>query len=79
MDEQLQIQRIQIIQSLESIYALLIKGAQIEKNAASLIFIAFRMLKRYWLNLSASQSVQKNNIKLTDDIDEFLKGCADLD
>lgn len=79
MDEQqLQMQRMQIIQSMDSIYGLLIQGSQIEEKAAGLIFIAYKLLKHYWLNIP-TPSPAKKVLDLVDEIDEFLKGCADLD
>lgn len=79
MDEQqLQMQRTQIIQSMDSIYSLLIQGSQIEEKAASLIFIAYKLLKHYWLDIPTPPPAKKV-LDLADEIDEFLKGCADLD
>lgn len=79
MDEQqLQMQRAQIIQSMDSIYSLLIQGSQIEEKAAGLIFIAYKLLKHYWLDIPTPPPAKKV-LDLADEIDEFLKGCADLD
>jgi len=79
MDEQqLQMQRTQIIQSMDSIYSLLIQGSQIEEKAAGLIFIAYKLLKHYWLDIPTPPPAKKV-LDLADEIDEFLKGCADLD
>jgi hypothetical protein len=79
MDEQqLQMQRAQIIQSMDSIYNLLIQGSQIEEKAAGLIFIAYKLLKHYWLDIPTPPPAKKV-LDLVDEIDEFLKGCADLD
>lgn len=79
MDEQqLQMQRAQIIQSMDSIYSLLIQGSQIEEKAAGLIFIAYKLLKHYWLDIPTPPPAKKV-LDLVDEIDEFLKGCADLD
>lgn len=79
MDEQqLQMQRMQIIQSMDSIYSLLIQGSQIEEKAAGLIFIAYKLLKHYWLDIPTPLPAKKV-LDLADEIDEFLKGCADLD
>lgn len=79
MDEQqLQAQRMQIIQSMDSIYGLLIRGSQIEEKAAGLIFIAYKLLKHYWLDIPTPPPA-KRVLDLVDEIDEFLKGCADLD
>lgn len=46
MDEQ-QIQHIQILQSINSICSLLMRGTQIEEKVAGLLFIAHDMLKHY--------------------------------
>jgi len=79
MDEQqLQMQRAQIVQSMDSIYSLLIQGSQIEEKAAGLIFIAYKLLKHYWLDIPTPPPAKKV-LDLADEIDEFLKGCADLD
>ena len=79
MDEQqIQIQHAHIMQSLNSIYASLVRGSQIEERAAGLIFIAFKLLKHYWLDIPIPPPT-KEVIKLSDEIDEFLKGCANLD
>jgi hypothetical protein len=79
MDEQqLQMQHAQIIQSMDSIYSLLIQGSQIEEKAAGLIFIAYKLLKHYWLDIPTPPPAKKV-LDLADEIDEFLKGCADLD
>ena len=40
-------EHIQILQSLDSIYSLLVKGTQIETSVAGLIFIAYNTLKHY--------------------------------
>lgn len=46
MDEQ-QVQKMQILQSLSSIYSTLIHGSQTETSAARLLFIAYDILKHY--------------------------------
>lgn len=77
MDEQ-QIQHIQILQSINSICSLLVRGTQIEEKVAGLLFIAHDMLKHYWLDIPIP-SPTKKVLDLTDEIDLFLKGCAELD
>lgn len=46
MDEQ-QVQKMQILQSLSSIYSTLAYGSQTEASAAGLLFIAYDILKHY--------------------------------
>ena len=77
MDEQ-QIQHMQILQSIDSIYSLLVRGTQIEEKVAGLLFIAYDMLKHYWLDIPIPSSTKKV-LDLADEIDLFLKGCAELD
>ena len=77
MDEQ-QVQKMQILQSLSSIYSTLAYGSQTEASAAGLLFIAYDILKHYWLNISTPSS-KKQVSNTIDKIEEFLKGCADLD
>jgi hypothetical protein len=76
MDEQLQ--KTQILQSLNSIYSWLIQGVQIEISMAGLIFIAYNTLKHYWLGIS-NPSFIKKALDEVDEIEEFLKRCAELD
>lgn len=45
--QQIQIQHMQILQSIDSIYNLLVRGSQIEEKVAGLLFVAYDMLKHY--------------------------------
>ena len=67
----------QILQSLNSIYSLLVRGTQIETSVAGLIFIAYNTLKHYWLNIPNPKPA-KRVIDTVDEIEEFLKKCAEL-
>ena len=79
MDEQqIQIQHMQILQSINSIYSLLVQGSQIEEKVAGLLFVAYDMLKHYWLDIPIPPPTKKV-LDLADEIDLFLKGCAELD
>lgn len=71
-------EHIQILQSLDSIYSLLVKGTQIETSVAGLIFIAHNTLKHYWLNIP-NPTPAKRVLNRVDEIEEFLKKCAELD
>ena len=71
-------EHIQILQSLDSIYSLLVKGTQIETSVAGLIFIAHNTLKHYWFNIS-DPTPAKRVLNRVDEIEEFLKKCAELD
>ena len=71
-------EHIQILQSLDSIYSLLVKGTQIETSVAGLIFIAHNTLKHYWLNIP-NPVPTKRVLNKVDEIEEFLKRCAELD
>ena len=77
MDAQ-QVEKMQILQSLSSIYSTLIHGSQTETSAARLLFIAYDILKHYWLNIPTPSS-KKQVSNTVDKIEEFFKGCADLD
>lgn len=46
-EEQIQLQRMQIMQSINSIYSYLIRGSQIEEKVGGLLFIAYDTLKHY--------------------------------
>lgn len=76
MDEQL-LQRTQILQSLNSIYSLLIQGSQTETSVAGLIFIANDILRHDWLNIPIPPPAR--TVLNIDKIERFLEGCADLD
>lgn len=71
-------EHIQILQSLDSIYSLLVKGTQIETSVAGLIFIAHNTLKHYWFNIP-DPTPAKRVLNRVDEIEEFLKKCAELD
>lgn len=77
-EEQIQLQRMQIMQSINSIYSYLIRGSQIEEKVGGLLFIAYDTLKHYWLDIPTPPPAKKV-LNLVDEIDEFLKGCAELD
>lgn len=76
MDE-IEIQRQQIMQSLNTIYSILVQGSQTETTIAGLLFIAYDNLKHYWYDLpQPKQTKQKDDI---DKIEWFLHNIADLD
>ena len=78
MDEQTQMQRIQAMQWLDSIYKLLMQGSQVEEKIASLLFIAYDDLKHYWLNIPIPSTSERVEDPI-DEIELFLNNCADLD
>lgn len=71
-------EKLQILQSLNSIYSLLVQGTQIETSVAGLIFIAHNTLKHYWFNIPDPTPARKV-LDRVDEIEEFLKRCAELD
>jgi hypothetical protein len=56
----------------------LVRGTQTETSVAGLIFIAYNTLKHYWLNIPDPKPA-KRVMDTVDEIEEFLKKCAELD
>ena len=69
-------QQLAILQNLESIWQILNQGTELEKKAGTFIFIAFRLLKTFWLGIK-----QKTNWSVSNQLDKieyFLENIAEF-
>lgn len=74
--DQIEIQRRQILLTLDNIYSTLVYGDQQETEYAGLIFILYNKLKHYWYNIPIPKTIkiQENQ----DKIEHYLSTIADF-
>lgn len=75
--DQIEIQRRQILLSLDNIYTTLIYGTQMEADFAFYAYFLYNKLKHYWYDIPTADVVKTQEDQ--DEIEFFLSSIANFD